>query len=105
MPEIEAYADIDPDDFWSACSTREKKDLVDIIIEDSASDKEIRNKLVESLGEHYPDLTGVILDSTQAGYTSFMRDEFISSLAKLGQAYYSLSSEDIEKVKELAKRF
>ena len=33
MPEFETYVDVDVDDFWSACRTREKEELIDLLVE------------------------------------------------------------------------
>ena len=34
MPEFETYVDVDVDEFWSLCSTREKQSLIDMLEED-----------------------------------------------------------------------
>jgi hypothetical protein len=34
MPEFETYVDVDVDEFWSVCSTREKESLIDMLEED-----------------------------------------------------------------------
>jgi len=34
MPEFETYVDVDVDEFWSACSTREKESFIDMLEED-----------------------------------------------------------------------
>jgi hypothetical protein len=31
MPEFETYVDVDVDDFWYECSTREKEELIDML--------------------------------------------------------------------------
>lgn len=105
MPEIESFADIDPDDFFSSCSKREKKELVGLIVEESTTDTEIQKELFACLEEHYPEKLDEVRESLGIEHSSIMRDEFISSLFKLGEAYYRLSNEDIEKINELAKRF
>lgn len=33
MPEFETYVDVDVDEFWSMCSTREKESFVDLLVE------------------------------------------------------------------------
>ena len=30
MPEFETYVDVDVDEFWSSCSTREKEEFIDM---------------------------------------------------------------------------
>ena len=34
MPEFETYVDVDVDEFWSSCSTREKERLIDNLVDD-----------------------------------------------------------------------
>ena len=34
MPEFDSYVDVDVDEFWSACSTRKKEELIDVLEED-----------------------------------------------------------------------
>ena len=34
MPEFETYVDVDVDEFWTSCSTREKESLIDMLEED-----------------------------------------------------------------------
>ena len=34
MPEFDSYVDVDVDEFWSAYSTREKEELIDVLEED-----------------------------------------------------------------------
>lgn len=105
MPEIEAFADIDPDDFWSSCSSREQKEMVDIVVEACSDSEALKSKLIESLDEHFPDLAKSVTAACRTEYTSIGLEEFYSSLEKLGGAYFRLSNEDIDKINELAKRF
>jgi uncharacterized protein YnzC (UPF0291/DUF896 family) len=105
MPEIEALADIDPDDFWNECNTREKKDMIDVVVEACSESEALKSKFIESLDEHFPDLVKSVTDSCRMEYTSIGLEEFHSSLEKLGQAYFRLSNEDIDRINELAKRF
>ena len=105
MPEIEALADIDPDDFWRECSTRERKDMIDVVVEACSDSETLKSKLIESLDEHFPDLAKSVTDACRTEYTSIGLEEFYSSLEKLGGAYFRLSNEDIDRINELAKRF
>jgi len=105
MPEIESYSDIGPDDFWRACSKREKKDMVDIVVEACSKNEDLKSMFFESLDTHFPDSAKCIKSECGAGYYSIMLDEFNSSLEKLGEAYFRLSNEDIDKINQLAKRF
>ena len=34
MPEFETYVDVEVDEFWSMCSTREKEELIDMLVDD-----------------------------------------------------------------------
>jgi len=34
MPEFETYVDVEVDEFWSMCSTREKEELIDMLEDD-----------------------------------------------------------------------
>jgi hypothetical protein len=34
MPEFDTYVDVDVDEFWSACSTIEKEELIDVLEKD-----------------------------------------------------------------------
>jgi len=34
MPEFETYVDVDVDEFWFECSTREKEELIDMLVDD-----------------------------------------------------------------------
>jgi len=33
MPEFETYVEVEVDELWSACSTREKEELIDMLVE------------------------------------------------------------------------
>jgi hypothetical protein len=34
MPEFETYVDVEVDEFWFECSTREKEELIDMLVDD-----------------------------------------------------------------------
>ena len=34
MPEFDTYVDVDVDEFWSACSKREKEEFIDMLEDD-----------------------------------------------------------------------
>ena len=105
MPEIEALADIDPDDFWRQCNIREKKDMIDVVVEGCSDLEVLKSKLIESLDVHFPDLAKSVTQACRTEYTSLGLEQFYSSLEKLGGAYFRLSNEDIDRINELAKRF
>jgi len=33
MPEFETYVEVEVDELWSACSTKEKEELIDMLVE------------------------------------------------------------------------
>lgn len=105
MPEIEALTDIDPDDFWGCCSTRERKDMIDIVVYECSEDKDLQDAFVKSIAENFPPNFGSSLNESVIKGRSFDYSEFITSLDKLSKVYYQLSNEDIEKINNLAKRF
>ena len=105
MPDFSTDVDIDPDDYVSECSTREKIQLIDIIVEECADDSELKQTLLKSIKEHFPQSSTEILSDVRDPRGSFMYNGYIDSLIKLSEAYYRLSNEDIEKINELAKRF
>jgi len=105
MPDFSTEVDIDPSEYVSECSKREKKELVDLIIEECSEDTDLKQELLSSIAEHFGESGSAIIESIRSTPGSIMHDEFIDSLIKLSNAYYSLSNEDTEKINELAKRF
>ena len=105
MPDFSTEVDIDPSEFVSECSTREKIDLIGLVVEECADDSELEKELIKSIKERFPQNSSAIIASGISANNTFMHDEFLDSLAKLSEAYYRLSNEDIEKINELAKRF
>lgn len=105
MPDFSTEVDIDPSEFLSECSKREKKELVDLIVEECSGDTDLKQELLSSIAEHFEVSGTAIIESIRSSSGTIMYDEFIDSLIKLSNAYYSLSNEDIEKINELAKRF
>jgi len=105
MPDFSTEVDIDPSDFVSECSRREKINLIGLVVEECADDSELKKELIKSIREHFPQSSSAIIGSGISSDNTFMHDEFLGSLAKLSEAYYRLSNEDIEKINELAKRF
>jgi len=105
MPDFTAEVDIDPSEFVSGCNTREKIELIDLVIEECSDDLELKKELIKSIIEHFEQSSAEILGNLNSKGRTFMQDEFISSLDKLSEAYYCLSNEDIEKINVLAKRF
>ena len=105
MPDFNTEVDIDPIEFVSECSTREKIELIDLVVEECADDPNLEKELIKSIKEHFQPNYPVITSSLRSSNNTFMQDEFLSSLTKLSEAYYCLSNEDIGTINELAKRF
>jgi DNA-directed RNA polymerase alpha subunit len=105
MPDFTADLDINPSEFVSECNTREKIELIDLIIEECSDYPKLQEELTKSIIEHFPQSSAKILGDLNGKGRTFMQDEFISNLDKLSKAYYCLSNEDIEKINVLAKRF
>ena len=105
MPDFSTDVDIDPSDFVSECSTREKIELIDLVVEECADNLDLKKELIKSISEYFPQSSSEIIGSAISTNNTFMHDEFLGSLLKLSEAYYRLSNEDIEKINELAKRF
>jgi oligoribonuclease (3'-5' exoribonuclease) len=105
MPDFSTDVDIDPSDFVSECSKREKIELIDLVVEECADNLDLKKELIKSISEYFPQSSSEIIGSAISANNTFMHDEFLGSLLKLSEAYYRLSNEDIEKINELAKRF
>ena len=105
MPDFNTEVDIDPIEFVSECSTREKIELIDLVVEECADDPNLEKELIKSIKEHFQPNYPVITSSLGSSNDTFMQDEFLSSLTKLSEAYYCLSNEDIGTINGLAKRF
>lgn len=105
MPDFSTEVDIDPIEFVSECRTKEKIELINLLVEECSDDSELEKELIESIKEHFPQSSSTIINSIISRNNTFMHDKFLGSLFKLSEAYYRLSNEDIEKINELAKRF
>jgi oligoribonuclease (3'-5' exoribonuclease) len=105
MAEFSTEVDIDPSEFVSECGRAEKIELIDLIVEECADDSGLKKELIKSIREYFPQSAQEIIDPAISSKNTFMHNEFLDSLNKLSEAYYRLSNEDIEKIKELAKRF
>ena len=105
MAEFSTEVDIDPSEFVSECGRAEKIELIDLVVEECADDTMLKKELIKSIREYFPQSAREIIDPATSSKNTFMHDEFLGSLNKLSEAYYRLSNEDIEKIKELAKRF
>lgn len=81
--------DIDVDDFLSACSTREIKEVIAALVEDGHLPKHVIN----SEGEVNKPKRGVL------------EIEFIDKLELLKEKYYSLTLEDEQTIQEIFKKY
>ena len=85
MPEFETYVDVDVDDFISACSKREIKELIEILIEDGHISK-----------------SSIITANTNVGV---LESDFLEKMGKLQEKYYRLSQEDEKTLEDLFKKY
>ena len=84
MANFKTYVDIEPGEFIENCSSREIKELVDILIEEGHLDGE----LVTSERHHN------ILD-----------EEWVKTIGKLNRSRLLLSNEEENLIKNIANRF
>lgn len=85
MPEFETYVDVDVDEFVSACSKREIKELIVALIDEghiSPSASEDNDKNIGVLESH-----------------------FIEQMDGLKEKYYRLSQEDEKTLEDLFKKY
>jgi hypothetical protein len=85
MPEFETYVDVDVDEFISACSKREIKELIEILIEDGHISK-----------------SSIITANTNVGV---LESDFLEKMGKLQEKYYRLSQEDEKTLEDLFKKY
>jgi hypothetical protein len=85
MPEFESYIDVDVDEMLDACSSREKDELIDLLVEEG-----LVKRLVGKNGD---------------SKLSIMELEFFEKIDRLKDEYYSLSREDEETMNNLFKKY
>jgi hypothetical protein len=85
MPEFDTYVDVDVDEFVSACSKREIKELIDVLIEDG----HIGPYAIPGNNENIGVLEGV----------------FIEKIDLLKEKYYRISPEDEKTLEDLFKKY
>jgi hypothetical protein len=88
MPEFETYVDVDVDDFWYECSTREKEELIDMLEEDGWVRRTIPkgNDPLQQL-------------------PSIMELEWLDMCNKLSELRLNMSREDEDLIKEILKKY
>ena len=87
MPEFETYVDVYVDEMWSACSKREKEELIDLLIEE-----------------------GYVRRVTQKGVDpekgkSLMEIEWDEMIDKLGALRQRVSQEEEETLKNIVSKY
>lgn len=85
MPEFDTYVDVDVDEFVSACSKREIKELIDVLVEEGHINPSAVEGNDKSIG---------VLESI-----------FIEKMDGLKEKYYRLSREDENILEELFKKY
>jgi len=85
MPQFETYVDVDVDEFVSACSKREIKELIDALIE----------------GGH---ISSSAIEDTEKPI-GVLEGDFIEKMDLLKEKYYRLSQEDEKTLEDLFKKY
>jgi len=106
MPNFESTAEVDVDvcEFLEACSDWDRAEALKQLLEEAPGCDRLEKALKKGLSENF---SGITLGGPALGdrNMSYDQDEFMKSLNKLNGAYYQLSSEDIEIINKMAKRF
>lgn len=85
MPEFETYADVDVDEFVSACNKREINELID-----------------ELIFHGYLNKHSVDVPSNNMG---LMESMFVEKMSKLTSCYYRLTPEELQTLENLFKKY
>ena len=85
MPEFDTYVDVDVDEFISACSKREIKEIINSLIEDGHISPTAAKQPNDNLG--------------------FLESLFFEKMEKLKEKYYRLSKEDESILEDLFKKY
>lgn len=88
MPEFETYVDVEVDEFWSSCSTREKEELIDMLEDDGWVRR--TSPRGTSPSERLP---------------SLMDLEWQEMVNKLSELRLRMSSEDESTIRELINKY
>ncbi len=86
MPDFSTEIDIDAWDYISACSKREVKELIEALVEDG----------------HLDSFNGQVKPANT--HNSLLDDEWNETLNKLRDSRHLLSSEDENRITDIAKR-
>jgi type III secretory pathway lipoprotein EscJ len=85
MPEFDSYVDVDVDEFISACSKREIKELIVALIDEGHISPSASEDTDKNIG---------VLES-----------QFIEKMDGLKEKYYRLSREDEKTLEDLFKKY
>lgn len=88
MPEFDSYVDVDVDEFWSACSTKEKEELIDVLEEDG-----------------WVKRTSPKGTKTEESLPSILEIEWQEICNKLSDIRLRISTEDEETIKEILMKY
>ena len=88
MPEFETYVDVDVDDFWFACRTREKEELIDLLVEGG-----------------WVKRTSPKGTKTEESLPSILEIEWQEICNKLSDIRLRISTEDEETIKEILMKY
>ena len=86
MPDFSTEIDIEPWEYISACSKREVQELIESLVEEGHLDS--FNGQVKPVSKH----------------NTLMEDEWWAALVKLRDSRHLLSSEDEDRITDIAKR-
>jgi hypothetical protein len=87
MPDFTSEVEVYVDEFWEACSQSEKDGLIDLI-EEEGFVKRIAN-----------------VKTNKQIYTSFMEQDHINFCNTISNSYIRMSVEELEIIKQLAKKY
>lgn len=88
MPEFDTYVDVEVDEFWSSCSTREKEELIDMLVDDGwVVRTSPKGTDPESKLPSIPDLN------------------WMEMINKLNDIRIQISSDDEESIKQIIKKY
>lgn len=102
--ETTARVEVEIDEFLEECTDRDKAEIMKQLLGEAPGCDRLEKALKKGLAENFSDITlgGPALGDRNINYD---QNEFMTSLNKLNTAYYQLSSEDLEIINKMAKRF
>ena len=88
MPEFETFVDVEVDEFWSMCSSREKEEFIDILVEDG---------WVVRISPKGTDPESKLPSIPDLNWTEMVN--------KLNDIRIQISSDDEESIKQIIKKY